>query len=134
MLTTAEIAAMRTTVESALTDTASIVRRTAGTLNAATGDVTVTPPAALWSGLCRVRSRASASRDVQIGDAHAQIGQYVATLPVDADGFDVGDYLTVTSSATGVDLIGVPMQIIDIQLGTWDLGRRLMLQSAKPHG
>lgn len=133
MLTTAEIASMRTTVESALTDTASIVRRTAGTLNTATGDVTVTAPAALWTGPCRVRSRASASRDVQIGDAHAQIGQYVATLPVDADGFDVGDYLTVTASAAGVDLVGVPMQIIDIQLGTWDLGRRLMLQSAKPH-
>lgn len=134
MLTDAEIDSMRTTIDSALVDTASITRRAAGTLNIATGDVTVTSPAALWSGVCRVRSRASASRDVQIGDAHAQIGQYVATLPVDADGFDVGDYLTVTASTASVDLIGVPMQIIDIQLGTWDLGRRLMLQSAKPHG
>jgi len=132
MLTDAEIDSMRATVESALTDECSITRRTAGVLDPDTGAYTVTTPVPLWSGPCRVRSRVAAARDVQVGDAHTTVGQYYVTLPVDAEGFDIDDYLVVTRSATSVELIGVPMQILDVQLGTWDLGRRLVAQTARP--
>lgn len=136
MLTADEIASMRTTVESALPDTCSITRRSvvagAGTLNTATGELAGPSATVLWSGSCRVRSRAATARDVTVGDAHAVLGQYVATLPVDADGFDVDDYLTVTAATAAVELVGVPLQILEVQLGSWDLGRRVALQVSKP--
>lgn len=133
MLTDAELDGMRTTVEAAMPDSCTISRRVtpAGVLDPVTGTFTVTPPLALWAGPCRVRSRATVSRDVQVGDEHAQLGAYVATVPVAADGFDVDDFLVVTASTSSVELIGVPLQIIEVQLGTWDLGRRLILQAAK---
>jgi hypothetical protein len=135
MLTADELTAMRTTVESAMPDTCTITRRVTpvGVLDPATAAFTVTAPAALWSGPCRVRSRETAARDVQVGDAHAALGLYVATVPAAAVGFDVDDYLTVTATAStfSVELIGVPLQILEVQLGSWDLGRRLILQAAK---
>lgn len=132
MLTTAEITAMRAAVEASLPDTCRITRRAAGILNPTTGTYDVTTPTPLWSGRCRVRSRAAASRDVQVGDAHTVLGQYVATIPTAATGIEVDDFLEVTAATWAVELIGVPLQIIDIQLGSWDLGRRLILQTAKP--
>lgn len=136
MLTGAEIASMRTVVAAAMPDECEITRRSAtagaGTLDTGTGVLTAPAATVLWSGPCRVRSRAAAARDVTIGDAHAVLGQYVATLPVDADGFDVDDYLVVTSAQAAVELVGVPLQILEVQLGSWDLGRRLVLQAAKP--
>lgn len=133
MLTDDEIASMRDTVTSAMPDQCRITRRSAGALDPGTGAYTAPAGVVLWAGPCRVRSRdASAGRDVQIGDARVVLGLYVATLPVDADGFDVNDELVVTSSTTSVELVGVPLLITDIQLGTWDLGRRIQLQAATP--
>ena len=130
MLTADEIAGMRTTVDSALPDTATITRRVTptGTLDPGTGELTVAASTALWSGQCRVRSRVR-HMHVEVGDAHAALGLYDVTVPADATGFAVDDFVTVTASTTSTDLIGAPLQILDIQLGTWDLGRRLVVQT-----
>jgi hypothetical protein len=105
VLTAGEVASMRDCVASALPDTG----------------------AALWSGECRVNPKPGVTREVQIGDAHAITSWYIATLPYDATGFEVDDYFTTTASALSVDLIGLPMRIVEIERMSWELGRRLTL-------
>lgn len=128
MLTSGELAGMRTTVASALPDTASITRRAAGTVDV-DGSYVADVGMVMWTGACRVNPKPGVTREVQIGDAHAITSWYVATLPYDATGFGVDDYLVVTASSFSTDLIGKPLRIVEIELMTWEVGRRLTLHA-----
>ena len=130
MLTSAEIDGMRTTVASALPDTADISRRAFVTANP-DGSVTLSEPDILWSGACRINPKAGVTRESQIGDAQAITTWYIATLPYAASGFRVDDFLVVTSSSYSTELVGVPLRIVEIEVMAWELGRRLTLHSTE---
>lgn len=128
MLTEDELASMRETVSSALPDTATVTRVATGrTFNATTGAYTAGTVETVWSGNCRVRPQQAAERQTIIGDAHATLHRYIGTVDFDADGLAVDDFLTVDTS-TDDHMVGRWFRILEIRDGSWNLGRRLLLE------
>lgn len=128
-----EIAGMRTTVTAAMPDACTIKRHTAdGTLNETTGLYSASTVTTLYTGACRVRPENAADRSVEIGDSNEILARYVATVPYDTASIDVNDFLTVTTSPFDGALVGEEFRIVEVQLGSWTLGRRLTLEKRQP--
>ncbi len=115
---------MRDCVTSALPDTGRIDGRVIGTVGV-NGSYTAALGAAKWTGACRVNPKPGVTREITVGDAHAITSWYVITLPYTATGFVVDDYFRTTASALSVDLVDRPLRIIEIEVMSWELGRRL---------
>ncbi len=128
MLTTDEIAGMRTTSEAAMPATCAVTRRGGThTLNTTTGLLETPAATAVWSGVCRVRPASTQGLDTLVGELHETFGRYVVTLPYDADGIEVDDFLEV-SAGTDDELIGRPLRIIDVGWSEWRLDRRVVAE------
>lgn len=127
MLTTAELAGMRTTSESAMPATCAVTRSDGDpTLDTETGLV-APGSTAVWSGTCRVRSLNTQGQDGQVGALHETFGRYVVTLPHDADGIEVDDFLEV-SAGTDDELVGRPLRVVDVGWSEWRIDRRLVVE------
>lgn len=138
MLTPAEIAGMRDTSASALPDTCEVTRPSGEpTLNETTGDLEPAGTETVYVGACRVRPRGSQEQDVQVGDLHETLGDYVGTLPAlatddrvttgDPNDVRLNDTLVVT---VGIDsaIVGRSFTIVHNPMGSWQLDRRLGLE------
>lgn len=145
MLTSDEIAGMRTTSASALPDTCTITRPGGEpTLDDVTLDLEPAEPVTVYTGVCRVRPRGTDEQDSQVGDLHETLGDYIATLPALAshDGVTAGDpndvrvddYLTVTASTDGL-MVGRHFQVRHVGWSSWQIDRRLGIQDREqPQG
>lgn len=123
---------MRDDVTAALPDACEVTRQGArGEFDNTTGLYDEAVPVDVWSGACRVRTQLSAERQVLFGDAHQVLGRYVATVPFDASGIAVDDFLTVTES-DDPDIVGQSFRVLEVRLGSWSLGRRLTLELRTP--
>jgi len=69
---------------------------------------------------------------VHVGDQHAILLHFVGTIPYDATGVDADDYLIVTAATFSADLVNQAFRIVDVELGSWSLGHRLLLQKREP--
>lgn len=132
MLNADELAGMRATVTAALPDTVTITRTTAdGAYNPGTLLHAAPTVATQYTGAARVRPISVSPRQVVTGDAIEQLGQYVATLPYTATGIEVEDRLKVTAS-DDAGMVNQEFRIVEVQLGSWELGRRLILDKRQP--
>lgn len=135
MLLQAELSAMRMTSQSALPDTCRITR--AGedpTLDTTTGLLAPADLTTVYTGACRVRTREAQEQDAQVGELHETFGRYVATLPHDAEGIIVDDYLTVLTSSDA-DMVGRSFQVVHVGWGSWQIDRRIGLRDREqPQG
>lgn len=128
MLTTDELDGMRTTSALALPATCAVTRPSGDhTLDTATGLLEDPAPLAVWSGACRVRSLNTQGRDGEVGALHETMGRYVVTLPHDADGIEVDDFLAVVTG-TDDELVGRPLRVIDVGWSEWRIDRRLVVE------
>lgn len=128
MLTADELAGMRTTSESAMPATCAVTRRGGDhALDTDTGMLEGPAETAVWSGACRVRSLNTQGQDGQVGALHETFGRYVVTLPYDADGIEVDDFLEV-SAGTDDELVGRPLRVIDVGWSEWRIDRRLVVE------
>lgn len=134
MLNADELAGMRATVTAALPDLCDIKRETAqGAYNPATLLHAAPTVSTLYTALaCRVRPLAQSQRPVDIGDANEVLAQYVATVPYNTTGVDINDRLIVTTSTYDAGLVNQEFRIVEVQLGTWTVGRRLTLEKRQP--
>lgn len=128
MLTDDEIEAMRATSASALPATCTVTRPS-GSLTLDAETLTETPSAGttVFTGACRVRTLNTQDMPAQVGDLHETLGRYIGTVPYDADGIQVDDFLTVTAG-TDDELIGRPLRITDVRWSEWRVDRRLVLE------
>lgn len=128
MLNASEIAGMRETSASALPDTCVIARAVGEPeLDETTGDADPPAPVTIYTGPCRVRPRDTQAQDVEIGNLHDTTADYVATLPHDAAGIEVDDFLTVTVSIDS-DMVGRSFRITHVGWSSWQIDRRLTLE------
>lgn len=128
-----EIAGMRSTVSAALPDTCTIKRETAqGAYNHAILQHGAPTVATQYTGACRVRSIIARAYPAQIGERDEVLAHYVATVPFDTASIDVNDFLTVTASPYDTSLVGEEFRILEVELGSWTLGRRLLLEKRQP--
>lgn len=125
---------MRFTSRAALPDECTIVRPSGEpVLDEDSLELTETA-ATIYEGPCRVRPRGSQEQDQAVGDLHQTLAPYVATLPYDAEGVRVDDYLTVTESSD-LDMVGRSFQIRHMGWSSWQIDRRVGLDDAEqPQG
>lgn len=130
MLTQSELDAMRATSQSALPDQGTVTRQgTVGVFDPDTGEYPAPVPETIYEGPCRVRREASVEKDVEVGRLPETLGSYVATFPWDVGDLQVDDFLTLTSSSDP-DIVGRPLRITNIYLGSWSIDRRVSLEDA----
>ena len=130
MLTSAELASMRTTSSAAMPTTAQVTRPTAGrgTFNTVTGTYGEHPVTVIYAGPCRIRPATAAAEDTAtVGDLHETVGRYIATFPHDVATIEVDDFVTVTD-ATDPDLIGYTLRVLDAARSEWLIDRRVTLE------
>jgi hypothetical protein len=129
MLTQAELDSMRTTSTSALPPTCVITRpaSTPSVLNPLTGLYDPLPAETVWTGACRVRTLSTQDINIEHGDLRETLGRYQGTIPWDASGVAVDDFLTVTAG-TDAELIGRSLRITDVRWSEWSVDRRLVLE------
>jgi hypothetical protein len=127
LLPTPPPAWMRSTSRAALPDTCRITRASGEpVLDEETLELTETGET-IYEGPCRVRPQGSQEDDQPVGDLHETLGPYVGTLPYDAEGVLVDDYLTVLSSSDA-DMVGRSFQVRHIGLSSWQIDRRVGLE------
>lgn len=126
---------MRAASRAALPDACVIYRiPEEATLDVVTGDVEPDEPETIYTGPCRVRPRGSQENDQLVGDLHETLAPYVGTLPYDAEGVKVDDYLRVTASSD-TDLVGRSFQIKHLGWSSWQIDRRVGLEDREqPQG
>lgn len=131
MLTADEIAGMRATVTSALPDTGAITRKatSAGTIDG-NGDFTPAAASSVYSGVMRVRTPDAAELETIFGDREITKKPYICTLPHNANGVKVDDQV-VLSVSSDAQLVGVALRVTGVSLGSWELGRRIALESVE---
>jgi hypothetical protein len=129
MITADQLASMRATVSSALPDTCTIGPRGTRTFNPTTGtysDVAGTP---VYSGPCRIRPHPGIGDIVvQAGEEPVTLNTYDLTLPWDATGVEV-DHIWTGVTSSDPDLVGRQMRVTDVRAGSWQLGRRVVLEN-----
>jgi hypothetical protein len=128
MITADQLASMRATVSSSLPDTCTIGPRGTRTFNPTTGtysDVAGTP---VYSGPCRIRPQPRADIVVQAGEEPVTLDTYDLTLPWDATGVEV-DHIWTGVTSSDPDLVGRQMRVTDVRAGSWQLGRRVVLEN-----
>lgn len=131
MLTAAELAAMRATSTAAMPDTVQITRQSGeAVLDEVDGDNDYPPPTVIYTGPGRVRPADTQERDLQSGDLHQTLANYVATVPYNAGNILVDDYLEVTAS-TDADMVGRAFQVRHVGYGAWQIDRRLGIEDAE---
>lgn len=127
MLTPAELEGMRHTSRSALPATCRITRPNSNpVLDPVTGAATASSTL-IFEGPCRVRTLHTQDMAVQFGGLHEAVSRYVLTLPHDATGVQVDDYVTVTGG-TDEDLAGRSLRVTDVQYSEWQVDRRIILE------
>lgn len=133
MLSADDLTYMRGTVTAALPDTCTVTRLTArGALNTTTGALAAPTTSTIFTGVCRVRSMTAREREVLIGEGHEVLGAYIGTIPYNAAGVEVDDFLTVTASNDTPDMVNEEFRVVDVNLGSWQLGRRVVLEKRQP--
>lgn len=129
MITDRQLGRMRSASETAFPDAGTVTRPGTGgaTWDPSTGVYTGPAPATVWSGSCRVRPALAVEQDVQVGEMHETLGRYVGTFPWDSGEIRVDDFLTLTT-ASDPQLIGRPLRVVNLSIGSWEIDRRLILE------
>lgn len=126
MLTADEIAGMRFTSEQALPDECTITRpASGGTLNEHTGVWTPNAPTTIYAGRCRLRAPSTEEFEKVFGETQVTETRYIATFPADLPAVEVGDMLTITSSADPHITSELRFRITRAPFGSWLVDRRL---------
>lgn len=129
MITEGQLASMRSTVTGALPDQCTIGPSGAPVFDKETGTYSQTAGELVYEGPCRVRVAGQGRGDVvvQAGEEPITLRTYDVTLPWDATGIEVDHVLAVTESSDSA-LVGRPLRVRDVRFGSWDLGRRLVVE------
>lgn len=101
MLTTARAAA-----ESLMLDACTIARKTGQATNTGTGVVSDTYGDPFYSGPCKVQARDVDAITPEAGDRAVTVLRMRVDVPMSVEGVEVGDLVTITSSAYDPDLVG----------------------------
>lgn len=129
------VAAARALAESAMVDTCTITRDAQGsaddTLNDVTGELSQPTGDAttVYSGPCLLRTTAALrARSEDEGGAVLQRRIQAARLPVSAAEVKLGDVLTVTAAAHDPQLVGRPYRVLDSEVNTFAVTRKVELE------
>ncbi len=125
--TESQLASMRSTAASFLPDIGTISLTGERTFNPVTGTYSVQPGAQVYSGPVRVRAQGNAEVVVNAGEEPVTQATYDVTLPWDAIGIEV-DHVLILSMSSDPDLIGRPLRIRDVRVGSFNTGRRLVAE------
>jgi hypothetical protein len=129
MLSARQLDRMRATSTRAMPDQGSVTRPGVGaqTWDPSTGTHTGPPPQTIYTGVCRVRKAGAVEQDVEVGELHETLGRYVGTFPWNSGGIEVDDFLVLTVS-TDPQLIGRPLRVVDLSVGSNHIDRRVILE------
>lgn len=129
MLSTRQVTRMRGTSTTALPDHGTVTRPGVGQVvfDPVTGTNTRPPATTVYTGACRVRSPGAVEQDVQVGEMHETLGRYVGTFPWDSGDVRVDDML-ILDIASDPQLIGRPLRVVNVAVGSWEIDRRVMLE------
>jgi hypothetical protein len=98
-----------------------------GPVDPDTGEREPAPTATVYTGRCKVQTYEPHESARKSGE-HIYIEQrYHLHLPISATEADVGDSVTVTSSATDAQLVGREYRVAGEHAKTWATARRLLL-------
>lgn len=117
-----QLASMRATVDSTLTDTCTIGELGATTFDPDTGTYAEGAETAVYSGACRIGMTQGSDRVVEVGGEPVSLRTYNVRLPWDTEGIEVDHVLTVTAS-NDPHLQGRRMRVIDVRGMTDPLSR-----------
>lgn len=129
LLTEGDLASMRSVSSSALPAACTVTRASTEVpaTDPETGQLIDPDPVAVWSGPCRVRSMNTQGATGLVGALHESLGRYIVTVPHDAAGLLVDDFVTV-STGTDAELVGRPLRIIDLYWSEYQIDRRLLVE------
>ena len=100
------------------------IRRVTGTTTDDFSGAIVTTYADLYAGQCRVQMRLAQSAREDAGEDQVQLLRVEVQLPMSVTGLEVGDQVTITSSADA-DLVGRTLLIRDLFHKTDATSRRV---------
>lgn len=119
----------RARAEELMTDTVTVTRVTGppGPVDPDTGEREPAPTTTVYTGPGKVQTYEPHESARKSGE-HIYIEQrYHLHLPISATEADVGDSVTVTSSATDAQLVGREYRVAGEHAKTWATARRLLL-------
>lgn len=126
------ISAGRAAAEALMVDECTIRRATGtSTTDQVTGTVTDVTEL-VYSGKCRMQSRALADRTAEAGEAHYTLSQYELQIPMTVIGVRTGDVAVVTKSALDPDLVGRSFRVTVAEHKTHATARRLPCTEGGP--
>lgn len=129
----------RPTATGAMTATGTIVRPPSGAtavFDEAAGRSVLPDPATLYAGIMRVQRLAQAVSDstTTTADRELTTRQYQVSIDIDAATtvLQINDIVTVTVCADDPDVVGRPLRIRDVRLGTLAWERDLLCEDIAP--
>jgi hypothetical protein len=121
----------RALAESLMTSACTIREKSPGlTTDPATGAVTPTLGAMVYTGPCRVRPAGREAQTTQAGGAETFTFDYLITVPFAVTGVAEGHRLTVTASPDPA-LVGVEVEVQKVDRGEHITARRLSCNEVK---
>jgi hypothetical protein len=113
----------RVAAELGMADACTITRSGAPVTDA-NGDVTNTP-ATIYTGKCRVQQHQATADEKDIGEDNLLLLRIEVQLPMTVTGLEVGDIITISTSAYDPDLPGRVFRIHDLAHKTEATARRV---------
>lgn len=125
----ATLARGRAHAERLMTDTCTITRVTAETLDA---DHDLTPTTTeVYTGKCRIRPRQTQDRMLEHGGDDIGAADLVVSIPITATGVQPGDTVTVDTSTYDADAVGRTYTVLGSVHGSQVTARRLTCQEVR---
>lgn len=129
ILSDEELASMRATVDTTLTDSCTIGTRSAPSFNSGTGQYAASSITPVYTGPCRIGVAAALGSDAEAGGEAFRLLVYKIRLPWDTEDIAVGHILAITASNDPA-LEGRELQVTDVRGMTDPLSRSLMAEEA----
>ena len=111
---------LRSSAESLMVDTVTVTRPGADTFNPATGLLTAAAGTTIYEGPGRLRLPTAQESDVMFGEEQLTRYRFVACLPHDTTGVQIGDVLTITKSGDP-DVVQRSYTITAVHLSTFTM-------------
>ena len=122
----------RAAAELLMVDVCTITRATGATVTDPVTGVVVDAVAAIYSGRCRVQSRALTSQQAAAGEAVYEIVPYELHVPMAVVGVRSGDFALITASALDPDLVGRSFRVESNSHKTYATARRFRCTEGGP--
>jgi hypothetical protein len=116
----------RVAAEAGMVDTCTIRRRTGTSTDRDTG-ATIPVYATQYTGKCRVQQATAQAQQAEAGQDHLLLLRLEVQLPMSVTGLEVGDEVTIDTSAHDADLPGRVFTVRDLAHKTHATARRVQV-------